>query len=80
MRDRPNDTDHRRAAAIQAGRPLTSTEVADHADEDKANNAPTNMRVQTRSAHSARHASKAGKALSALRTSLRAIRDAGKGL
>ena len=76
MRDRPNDSAHRTAAEIAAGRKLQPHEVANQLDEDKANNAPRNMSIETRSAHSARHASKAGKALSKLRASLRAIRDA----
>lgn len=72
MRDRPNDR-HRRIAAHQAGRPLSPGEVVHHADEDKANNRPDNLQVQTRGAHTAAH--NKGRKLSKLRRALRQIRD-----
>lgn len=35
--------------------PIKSGEVRHHLDEDKSNNAPSNLRVETRSAHTTRH-------------------------
>lgn len=54
MRDRPSDT-HRRVLEAKLGRTLKPNEVADHADEDKTNNAPENLSAQDRGAHTARH-------------------------
>ena len=55
MRDRKDDTTHRTVAAAKLGRPLKPNEVAHHVDEQKDNNSPANVEVQTRSAHTAMH-------------------------
>lgn len=55
MRDRKNDTTHRQIASRAAGRKLTPNEVAHHLDEDKSNNASSNLLVESRSAHTKRH-------------------------
>lgn len=54
MRDRPDDA-HRDALAKKLGRPLAPTEVTDHLDEDKSNNAPANLRPMDRGDHTAHH-------------------------
>ena len=69
MRDRKNDTAHRVAAEAKMGRKLQLEEVVDHLDEAKDNNAPANLDVKTRSAHTAQHNRSRG--LSKLRASLR---------
>lgn len=73
MRDRKSDSAHRRTLEAKLGRKLKPTEVAHHADEDKANNAPANLTAVPRGAHSAQHAK--GRGLSKLRGALRAVRD-----
>lgn len=55
MRDRPSDTAHRRAAETALRRKLKPGEVVHHRDEDKANNTPTNLEVQSRGAHTRAH-------------------------
>lgn len=55
MRDRPNDGTHRRILEAKLGRKLTTSEVAHHIDEDKADNAPANLEVKTRGRHTADH-------------------------
>lgn len=75
MRDRPNDQ-HRTIAERKLGRKLGPDEVVDHADEDKANNAPTNLDVKSRSAHTAGHNRQRG--LSKLRASLRMFKEGKK--
>lgn len=69
MRDRPNDTTHRRVLEAKLGRPLKPTEVADHADEDKSNNTPANLSAKDRGAHTTQHNRARG--LSKLRAALR---------
>lgn len=54
MRDRPNDT-HRRVLEAKLGRPLKGNEIADHANEDKADNSPANLRPMDRGQHAAHH-------------------------
>lgn len=76
MRDRKSDTAHRSAAERKIGRPLLPTEVVDHLDEDKTNNAPTNLDPKLRGAHTAQHNRSRG--LSKLRASLRMHRDGKK--
>jgi hypothetical protein len=76
MRDRKNDQIHRNVAAVKLGRPLAPAEVAHHVDEDKTNNAPTNLDVQTRGAHTAQHNRTRG--LSKLRAALRMTADGKK--
>lgn len=73
MRDRPNDTTHRTVAATALGRALRRGEVVDHADEDKANNAPANLRVQARGAHTTMH--NKARATSKLRAALRMVKE-----
>lgn len=54
MRDRKSDK-HRAIGAAKMGRPLTSSEVVHHQDENKANNGSTNLEVKSRSAHTTHH-------------------------
>jgi HNH endonuclease len=77
MRDRRSDTTHRVAARAKVGRTLTSSDIVDHLDENKANNAAPNLDVTTRSAHGKRHARDRKSGLSALRSSL-AMQRTGK--
>jgi hypothetical protein len=51
------------------GRKLLPNEVADHANEDKADNSPANLSAEDRAAHTARH--NASRGLSKLRRALR---------
>lgn len=76
MRDRPSDTAHRRVLEAKLGRPLKPTEVADHADEDKTNNAPANLSAKDRGAHTSQHNRTRG--LSKLRAALRMPREGKK--
>lgn len=69
MRDRPNDQ-HRRVVEAKLGRKLSVDEVVDHADEDKSNNADSNLRVKDRSQHTGEHNRTRG-GLSKLRKALR---------
>ncbi len=69
MRDRKSDTAHRNAAELKLGRKLLDTEVVDHLDEDKENNAPINLDVKGRSQHTSAH--NQARPLSKLRASLR---------
>lgn len=75
MRDRPNDT-HRKVAAAAAGRTLKANEVVHHKDEDKRNNTPGNLRIMQRSEHSKAHAKE--RPVSKLRTALRSFREGRK--
>lgn len=77
MRDRKSDI-HRQIGQAKAGRKLGPDEIVHHADEDKANNSPTNLSVKDRAKHSAEHASKAGVGLRKLRQSLRMVREGRK--
>ena len=77
MRDRKNDQ-HRRTATRAAGRPLDPNEIVHHKDEDKANNDPSNLTVEDRAAHTARHNKARG--LSRLRKSLRLTQGKGEKL
>ena len=76
MRDRKNDQIHRNVAAAKLGRPLAPTEVAHHVDENKDNNAPANVEVASRGAHTAQHNRTRG--LSKLRSALRMTKDGRK--
>ena len=73
MRDRPNDHTHRRVLEAKVGRPLKSTEVAHHLDEDKANNQGINLTAEPRGAHTTHH--KQTRQLGRLRSALRMIRE-----
>jgi hypothetical protein len=75
MRDRKNDNAHRDTAAIKLGRKLTSSDIVDHANEDKSDNNPANLSVTTRSGHGARHGADRKSGLSALRKSLRMVKE-----
>ncbi len=72
MRDRKDDTTHRTVAAAKLGRPLKPNEVAHHVDEQKDNNSPANVEVQTRSAHTSQH--NRSKRVSAVRKSLSMVK------
>lgn len=77
MRDRPSDTAHRRAAALKLGRALLPGELVHHLDEDKANQAPTNLDVSVgRGAHTAAH--NRGRGLSKVRAALRSFKEGRK--
>lgn len=75
MRDRKSDA-HRAIAEKKVGRKLAPNEVVDHQDEDKANNAPTNLSVVPRGAHTAAH--NRGRKVSKLRASLRMHKEGRK--
>ena len=75
MRDRPSDA-HKAILERKLGRPLAPNEVTDHVDEDKANNAPSNLAPEDRGAHTAKHNAQRG--LSKLRSSLRMVHDGRK--
>lgn len=68
MRDRKSDA-HRAIAENKVGRKLGPNEVVDHLDENKANNAPANLDLKQRGAHTAQH--NRGRGLSKLRAALR---------
>lgn len=72
MRDRPTDV-HRVVAQRKVGRPLRKTEIVHHRDENKRNNAPANLDVQERSAHTVEHNKARG--LSRLRRALRSFSE-----
>lgn len=72
MRDRKSDS-HRKAAALKLGRPLRKGEVVHHRDEDKTNNHPDNLDVQSRGGHTAAH--NKGRGVSKLRRALRMPKD-----
>ena len=74
MRDRKSDTTHRDALSRKLGRPLAPGELADHRDGDKDNNAPANLEVTTRSAHSKRHADPAVKTQMKIKRALTMVR------
>ena len=69
MRDRKNDTDHRHAAVRKLGRALRPDEVVDHLNENKSENAASNLAVVPRGQHTAQHNRARG--LSKLRSALR---------
>lgn len=75
MRDRKSDA-HRKVAEAKVGRKLGPDEVVDHADEDKTNNASSNLNVKPRSVHTSEH--NRGRGLSKLRAALRAVAGNGK--
>lgn len=72
MRDRPSDV-HKAILEQKLGRPLAPTEVTDHADEDKRNNAPSNLSAQDRGEHTRKHNQQRG--LSKLRSALRMVNE-----
>lgn len=75
MRDRKSDA-HRAIAEKKVGRKLGPNEVVDHADEDKTNNAETNLAVKPRSKHTSEH--NRARPLSRLRASLRMVNESRK--
>ena len=75
MRDRPNDQ-HRRVLEVKIGRKLRPNELPHHLDEDKSNNAPTNLEVQTRREHTIAH--NKNRPLSKLRAALRMTKEGRK--
>ena len=70
MRDRPSDTAHRRAAEAKLGRKLRSDELVHHRDQDKSNQASSNLDVKTRSDHTAEHNQPGQRRLGRLRKAL----------
>lgn len=68
MRDRKSDA-HRKIAEAKVGRKLGPNEVVHHADENKENNADSNLAVQPRSRHTSDH--NKTRHVSRLRASLR---------
>lgn len=76
MRDRKNDKAHRGIAAAKLGRPLKSSEVAHHENEDKSDNSPANVNAIGRSQHTSGH--NKGRGLSKLRASLRMAKEGKK--
>ncbi len=76
MRDRKSDTAHRKVLEAKLGRKLLPTEVADHLNEDKADNTPANLAAKGRGAHTTQH--NKGRGLSKLRRALTAYRDGKK--
>lgn len=70
-KDRKTASPHRAVLERTMGRPLLPSEVVDHRDEDKDNNAPSNLSPEDRAAHTARHNRTRG--LSKLRTALRMV-------
>lgn len=76
MRDRKNDSVHRRVAEAKIGRKLKPNEVAHHANEDKTDNSPANVDAQDRGKHTAAH--NAGRSLSKLRSALRMTKEGRK--
>lgn len=75
MRDRKSDA-HRAAGERKAGRTLGPNEVVHHLDEDKSNNADTNLTIEPRGAHTRSHNRSRG--LSKLRASLRMVKEGRK--
>jgi hypothetical protein len=75
MRDRKSDR-HRKVAAARAGRKLGPNEVVHHKDEDKSNDNPDNLVVESRSAHTVAHNKTRG--LGRLRGALRMHREGRK--
>ena len=73
MRDRKDDQAHRRIAATKLGRKLAPHEVVDHINEDKRDNSPANLAVESRAAHTRHHAG--ARSLSRLRASLRMVKE-----
>lgn len=76
MRDRKSDTAHRQALETKLGRKLLPNEVADHLDEDKSNNIPSNLQPMDRGAHTTHH--NRTRALGKLRNALRMAKDGRK--
>jgi hypothetical protein len=76
VRDRPSSSNHRAVAEAKLGRKLKPNEVVDHADEDKANNTPSNLSAEDRGRHTARH--NANRHLSKLRHALRVTQNKAK--
>ena len=72
MRDRTSDA-HRRLTEQRLGRKLSTDELVHHRDEDKTNNAGTNLTVEPRGAHTTQHNKQRG--LSKLRASLRMVKE-----
>lgn len=75
MRDRKDDTTHRKVAEAQIGRKLRKGEDVDHLNENKSDNRPGNLHVKPHGAHSATTQSKGRKSLRALQSSLAMVRE-----
>lgn len=69
MRDRPTDQ-HRRAATAALKRPIKPGHDIDHLDENKANNAPSNLKEVPHGAHSKTTQSPGRRSLRALQQAL----------
>lgn len=68
MRDRKDDTIHRKVTEAKLGRKLAPNEVVHHGDEDKTNNTPANLTPEDRGQHTTNHNKTRG--LSRLRKAL----------
>lgn len=75
VRDRKSDA-HRAAGERKAGRKLGPNEIVHHKDEDKENNADSNLAITMRGSHTAEH--NKGRRVSKLRASLRMHREGRK--
>lgn len=77
MRDRRDDTTHRRVLEAKLGRKLLQNELPHHLDEDKTNNTPSNLVAKDRSEHSRDHG-KEQHGLRKLRKALRMVKEGRK--
>jgi hypothetical protein len=75
MRDRTSDQ-HRSLTKARTGRALGPDEIVHHKNENKTDNADTNLEVQPRGAHTAAH--NRARELSKLRAALRMSKEGRK--